>query len=136
MSSDEQSAEGGNPTGNPDGNPSGNPGGNSTGGRPRKDPRERRSLTHGLRLSPNEKEELEERAEEAGLSLSAYLRRRGLGKPMKAQIEKKAIKEINKVGVNLNQLARWANQGKGRAVESEIEDAIRELKWLIRDLRR
>jgi hypothetical protein len=55
---------------------------------------------------------------------------------MKAQIEKKAIKQINKVGVNLNQLARWANQGKGRAVESEIEDAIRELKWLIRDLRR
>jgi hypothetical protein len=132
MSSDEQGAEEGNPRGNPDGNPSGN----STGGRPRKDPRERRSLTHGLRLSPNEKEELEERAEEAGLSLSAYLRRCGLGKPMKTQIEKKALKEINKVGVNLNQLARWANQGKGRAVESEIEDAIRELKWLIRDLRR
>jgi hypothetical protein len=120
MASDEESADGDRPT----------------GGRPRKDPRERRSLTHGLRLSPREKEALEERAEEAGLNLSAYLRRRGLGKPMKAQIEKKALKEINAVGVNLNQLARWANEGKGRAVESEIEDAIRELKWLIRDLRR
>lgn len=100
------------------------------GGRPKKAPEERRSLTHGLRLSPREKEELEQRAEKAGLSLSEYLRKRALGKPVKTKVDGKALKEMNRIGVNLNQLARAANRGDV-LIGGQVREAIRELRDLI-----
>lgn len=104
------------------------------GGRPRKDPAERRSHTHGLRLSPNEKEELEERAERAGLSLSAYIRRRALGKPVKTQVDKQATHELNRIGVNLNQIAHVANAGDLEHIEAEAAETIEEVRALIEEL--
>lgn len=98
-------------------------------GRPKKPEEERRSLTHGLRLSPQEKEELEARADRAGLSLSEYLRRRALGKKIKTQIEGKALKELNRIGVNLNQIARAAN--RGNLVDQQAREAIKELRALM-----
>jgi hypothetical protein len=106
----------------------------SPGGRPRKDPAERRSHTHGLRLSPKEKEELERRAERAGLSLSAYLRRRGLGRPIKTRVEKEATDELNRIGVNLNQIARVANAGDLKHIQSQAAEAIEEVRALIEEL--
>jgi len=98
-------------------------------GRPKKPEEERRSLTHGLRLSPQEKEELEARADRAGLSLSEYLRRRALGKKIQTQIEGKALKEMNRIGVNLNQIARAANRGD--LVDQQAREAIKELRALM-----
>lgn len=104
------------------------------GGRPRKPEAERRSHTHGLRLSPNEKEELEDRADRAGLSLSEYIRRRALGKKIKTKVEEETIRQIRRVGVNLNQVAKWANEGKDPAVHSAAEDTIEDVKQAIREL--
>jgi predicted DNA-binding protein len=104
------------------------------GGRPRKDPEDRRSHTHGLRLSPNEKEKLEKRAERAGMSLSEYIRRRALGKKIKPKVEEEAIRQIRRAGVNLNQIAKWANEGKDQAVRSAAEETIEEVKQAIREL--
>ena len=104
------------------------------GGRPRKDPADRRSETYGLRLSPKEKSELEDRAERAGLSLAEYLRRRALGKPVRTRVDKEATHELNRIGVNLNQLARAANAGKLEAVSDRAEAAIEELRALIEEL--
>lgn len=108
--------------------------GQSKGGRPRKDPDERRSLTHGLRLSPNEKEKLEQRAKRAGLNLSEYIRRRALGKKIQTKVEEEAIRQIRRAGVNLNQIAKWANQGRNEAVHSAAESTIQEVKQAIRQL--
>ncbi|WP_103028285.1 plasmid mobilization protein [Salinibacter altiplanensis] len=103
------------------------------GGRPKKPEEERRSLTHGLRLSPNEKEELEARADRAGLSLSEYLRRKALGKPVKTKVDGKALKELNRIGVNLNQLARAANRGD-ILIGGQVREAIEELRSLIEEI--
>lgn len=106
----------------------------SGGGRPRKDPGDRRSLTHGLRLSPNEKEELERRADRAGVNLSKYIRRRALGEEIQMEVEEEAIRQVQRAGVNLNQIARWANEGKDKAVHSAAQETIEEVKKALRQL--
>ena len=98
-------------------------------GRPKKPEAKRRSLTHGLRLSPQEKKELEARADRAGLTLSEYLRRRAFGRKVQTQIEGKALKELNRIGVNLNQIARAANRGE--LVGQQATEAIKELRALM-----
>lgn len=104
------------------------------GGRPPKDPEDRRSHTHGLRLSPKEKKELEQRAERAGVTLSDYIRRRALGQKIATKVEEEAINQIRRVGVNLNQIARWANQSRDEAVRSAAEDVIKDVKTAMKQL--
>ncbi|MCS3758256.1 plasmid mobilization protein [Salinibacter ruber] len=101
------------------------------GGRPRKDPRDRRTKRYGLRLSPKEYEEIQDRAERAGLSVAKFLRRRALGKPISTKVEKKTTEELNRIGVNLNQLAYRANRGELEDVAVEAEAAIQEVRALI-----
>ena len=96
------------------------------GGRLRKDPRDRRTKRYGLRLSPKEYEEIQDRAERAGLSVAEYLRRRALGKPISTKVEKKTTEELNRTGVNLNQRAYRANRGELEAVAVGAEAAIQE----------
>lgn len=108
--------------------------GRNQGGRPRKDPADRRSKTHGLRLSPNEKAELEERAERAGLSLSEYIRRRALGKPVKTAVDEEAVRQMQRVGVNLNQIAKRAHQQGVGAVKEEALSVVEELKKVVKKL--
>ena len=104
------------------------------GGRPRKDPQDRRSHTHGLRLSPNEKEELEQRAERAGVTLSEYIRRKALERKIKTKVEEEAIRQVRRIGVNLNQIARWANENRDQAVHAAAQETIAEVKKAIRKL--
>ena len=108
--------------------------GQNQGGRPRKDPADRRSKTHGLRLSPNEKAELEGRAERAGLSLSEYIRRRALGKPVKTAVEEEAVRQMQRVGVNLNQLVKRAHQQGVEAVEGQALSVVRDLREVVKKL--
>ena len=70
--------------------------------RPRLGEEERRTRTVGVRVTEAEAEELQERAQAARLSMGAYLRRRGLGQ---------RVRELNRIGVNLNQMARAMNSG-------------------------
>jgi predicted HicB family RNase H-like nuclease len=104
------------------------------GGRPRKDPADRRSHTHGLRLSPTEKAELEERAERAGLSMSEYIRRRALGKRVKSAVDEEAVRQMQRVGVNLNQIARRAHQQGVEAVEGQALSVVRDLREVVKRL--
>ena len=77
-----------------------------------------------LRLSAEEKERLEHSARTCGLSKTAYLRRLILGKEVKA-LPSQEIKEVHKIGVNINQIARSVNAGIAKA-----EDARRGLYLL------
>ena len=76
--------------------------------RPRLGEEERRRRTVGVRVTEAEAEELRERAQGARLSVGAYLRRRGLGQRMRMAAE---LRELNRIGVNLNQMARAMNTG-------------------------
>ena len=83
--------------------------------RPRLGEEERRGRTVGVRVTEAEAEELQERAQGARLSVGAYLRRRGLGQRVRMGAERRLgaveLRELNRIGVNLNQMARVMNAG-------------------------
>ena len=83
--------------------------------RPRLGEEERRTRTIGVRVTEAEAEELRARAQAARLSMGAYLRRRALGQRVRIAAE---LRELNRIGVNLNQMARALNSG---AVSSPAE---------------
>ena len=68
-----------------------------------------------MRVTEAEAEELRERAQGARLSVGAYLRRRGLGQRVRFTAERRLgaaeMRELNRIGVNLNQMARAMNTG-------------------------
>ena len=88
--------------------------------RPRLGNEERRTRTVGVRVT--EAEELWERAQATRLSMGAYLRRRALGQRVRIVAERRLgaaeMRELNRIGVNLNQMARALNSG---AVSSPAE---------------
>ena len=90
--------------------------------RPRLDDEERRARTVGVRVTADEAAELRERAQAARLSMGAYLRRRALGERVRMAAELRLgaaeLRELNRIGVNLNQMARALNS---RAVSSLAE---------------
>jgi hypothetical protein len=104
-------------------------GGSGQRGRPKKDPEDRRTISHGLYLSEKEKRELERRADAAGLSVNEYLRRKALGgKSVQAKTDQKTRSELRSIGINLNQLARQANQGNLEEVAEAVEEGIEDLR--------
>ena len=67
-----------------------------------------------LRLSEKETQALKEKAKQCGLSKSAYLRRLILDQPIKARPPEaihELYVEINRIGTNINQIARACNAG-------------------------
>ena len=78
--------------------------------RPQLDEQERRTRTVGVRVTAAEAAELRERAQAARLSMGAYLRRRALGQQVRSAVERRLgaaeLRELNRIGVNLNQMAR------------------------------
>ena len=67
-----------------------------------------------LRLNEKEARALKEKAKQCGLSKSAYLRRLIMNKPVKARPPEaihELYVEINRIGTNINQIARNCNAG-------------------------
>ena len=90
--------------------------------RPRLGESERRTRTIGVRVTEAEETELRKRAQAARLSMGAYLRRRALGQRVRSAVERRLgaaeMRELNRIGVNLNKMARALNSG---AVSSPAE---------------
>ena len=82
-----------------------------------------------VRLHPEEKELLRLNAGLYGLSVSDYIRQNCLSFHLrKSPMEKERLRQLARIGVNLNQLAKWANTYK-RAVETvEIITALSSLE--------
>ena len=84
------------------------------GGRPRRRPEDGAPVRVEFKVSPVERDRLRGLADEAGLSVSEYLRRRAFGLPVVPLVEaverRSARRELGRVGANLNQLARRANE--------------------------
>lgn len=98
---------------------------------------ERRTAGIGVKLTPSERRRLEERAAASGAALSDYVRALCLrhteaattALPVRRNPEAKALAdELRAIGINLNQLARVANQTGEMRREDELEATIRELK--------
>lgn len=104
--------------------------GRQTIGRPRKAPGERRDdRLPNVRVTAAERAFVEQQAAAAGLPLVEYCRRRILGvivRPRVAAADELALVELNRAGVNLNQIAKALNSGRDLPADfSAVLDEVR-----------
>ena len=90
-----------------------------------------------VRLLPDERAAVEEKAREVGLSLASFLRACGLGTPgprarrsvpVNAEALGRATAALNKVGSNLNQIAHVLNAGGSSVTTQECFAALAEAR--------
>lgn len=102
-------------------------------GRPKKAPDELRTeRLSGIRLTAAERHIVDVMAERAGLGVAEFCRRAILGQRIRARrsdVEERALVELNKIGVNLNQIAHAVNGGRGLAADTP--NLLRELQATI-----
>jgi hypothetical protein len=80
-----------------------------------------RDLWLKLRVTAQEKTAFELAAIEAGMSLSDYIRHQLLhGRIRRTAEERDAVRQLARIGSNLNQLARWVNMQKDHAEVIEV----------------
>ena len=80
-----------------------------------------------VRVSDSEQQQIKVKAEEAGLTVSDLMRYRTLGTRLrKTSVDRERIRQLARIGSNLNQLARWVNSRKDRVTALEV------LLWLNR----
>ena len=105
--------------------------------RPKKDTDDRRSEALAFRLTPAERLRVEHAAIAAGLSASEYARELTLkGRVVMEQrlaLDPAVFDQLRRIGVNLNQLARVANQSKHAPPELARACAAVE-KFLMREM--
>jgi hypothetical protein len=100
-----------------------------------------------VRLLPEERAAVEEKARDVGLSLASFLRACGLGAPgprarrtppVNAEALGRATAALNKVGSNLNQIAHTLNAGGAVTTEecfaalSETRSAAAAIREIVR----
>lgn len=99
---------------------------------------ERRTAHFGLQLTPSERADLERRAEARGLLLAEFVRACCfLTPPKEADTPRRGtrdatglalVAELGRVGNNINQLAKHANQNGSIEDQAALREALRELK--------
>lgn len=62
-----------------------------------------------FRLTPEDDQAIRDRAAQAGLSVSEFMRRAALGVSIQVQLSPADLDNLRKIGGNLNQVARYAN---------------------------
>jgi hypothetical protein len=119
--------------------------------RPRKSGSQKRQRSHlaGMFCTPEERAQLQQRAERAGLSVAAYMRHQCLGEAgpravKRPPVERQALAvlinqlgrsagELGKCGSNVNQIARALNSD--RESPHDIDDTLAELRAAMADIR-
>ena len=103
--------------------------------RPTKDDAAKRTERFNLRLTLAELAHVNAQAAHAGIAAHDYVRRRVLGHrvpPARSQIDASLLSELNRLGVNLNQLTRSHNSGAG--VQAEAAVLFAEVRGLIEQI--
>lgn len=84
-----------------------------------------RSVAIVVRLLPEERDVMRLNAGVHGLSMSDYIRQTCLGiRLRRTPEEKRRLRELARIGANLNQLAKWANTYKRSAEALEVLTAL------------
>ena len=82
-----------------------------------------------LRVSPAEKEAIVAKAKSQGQNVTDFLRQRALGYRLRqSSLEKERVRQLARIGANLNQLAKWANTYKDRAEALKVLVALASLE--------
>lgn len=86
-----------------------------------------------LRVTPAEKEAITAKADAQGQTVTDFIRQRALDYRLRqTPLEKERVRQLARIGANLNQLARWANIHKSHA---ETIDVLAALVSLERELK-
>lgn len=105
-------------------------------GRPQKGEDEARSARIAFRVTEDERAQIEARAVAAGVTVSNYARAVVLTgappAPPRHAADAAAISELNRVGVNLWQIAKHLNFGGG--IPADLHDAIAEVRAAVEKL--
>ena len=103
-------------------------------GRPALAAAQKRTAHVMLRFSPEEAAELDRAAQAAGLQRAVYCRRVVLGVPLRRKVDRAARLDLNRIGVNLNQLAYHAN-ATGRLQElQELRSVLEAIRSKVAEL--
>lgn len=104
------------------------------GGRPQADTEARRDSLFAVRLTATERAQLDTRAAAAGMSPADFARtqlvaaaartRRATSRPILTADE---LRELNRVGVNLNQVSRALNFGTSQPVHDDLAAVLAKL---------
>ena len=97
----------------------------------RKSKKKRNSTRFVLRISPEEKVTLQQKASFAGISSAEFLRRCIITRRVFVR-NKQLNYEVNRIGVNLNQISRHCNQGG--TIDIAILRQLIEIESLLRKL--
>ena len=88
-----------------------------------------RSTALVIRVHPEERDLLKLNAGLHGLSVSDYVRQTCLGQRLRrTPEEKRRLRELARIGSNLNQIARWANTYKDSLEAVEVIAALTSLE--------
>ncbi len=86
-----------------------------------------------LRVTPAEKEAIAAKASSQGQTITDFIRQRALDYRLRqTPLEKEHLRQLARIGVNLNQLARWANIHKSRAETVQVLVALLSLERTVR----
>lgn len=106
-------------------------------GRPPLSPADRKSIKKGIRFRASDRDLIEARAIEAGMTVSEFLRRCALGEEIVRYEHKDidpAIKaELHSLGQEINQIAKALNAGEAYDPE-QLETACKRLSALMDDI--
>ena len=102
--------------------------------RPPLRPEERKDeLLPNLRVTASQRAMIEEKAAKAGLTLADYCRRaifKARFAPKRGTVDQALLVELNRVGVNLNQIAKRVNAG--RNLPPDFPDVLAEVREAVR----
>ncbi|XPV75973.1 MAG: plasmid mobilization protein [Desulfovibrio sp.] len=89
----------------------------------------------GLRVTPEEKEQLVAAASGESMSVGDYLRKH-IGRPQvrKTKKEREKLLQLARIGNNLNQIARWANMHKSGVDTVLLLNRLMEIREALRCL--
>ena len=104
------------------------------GGRPKKTEATGRASRVHVLLTVGEKTRVREAARRGGLSISEYVRRRTLGRPVTSRVDADVERQLRRIGVNLNQLARVANAAGQVERGADLDALVGEIRRSIRVL--
>ena len=99
--------------------------------KPRKDTR---TAWIKLRVTPAEKEVITAKAKAQGQTVTDFIRQRALDYRLRqTPLEKERVRQLARIGANLNQLARWVNIHKSRAKAIDVLTVLVSLERELRD---
>lgn len=107
--------------------------GSPAGGRPPKPPEERRDARLSVCMTEDLLARIEQQAEDAGLSKSAYARRALAGKDLQTRVDQQTLDTLYNAGVSMRKVQEAIEAGR-RPKAADVEKALQALETVIEEI--